>query len=197
MVQTVAVKSADAAAAAAARLEGPVVLKGTAPDLLHKTEHALVALDVDGEAAARAAYETLAQRLGDLGAKDGEILLQPMVGTGIELILGARREGGFGTAVVVGVGGTLVEVIKQASLRIAPVEFATACEMLGETPAGTLLRGTRGRGPFDFDAAAAAIVAFSAFAAGAGEAVRAIEINPLIVLERGDGAVGVDAVFEP
>ena len=63
--------------------------------------------------------------------------------------------------------------------------------MLEETPAGRLLRGARGRGPFDRDAAAEAIAAFSHFAQCAGDALKAVEVNPLIVLERGEGVLGV------
>ena len=68
--------------------------------------------------------------------------------------------------------------------------------MLDETPAGRLLRGVRGRGPYDLEAAADALTAFARLAHAAGDAVKAIEINPLIVLEQGEGVLGVDVVFE-
>ena len=196
MVETGLVQSAEAAAAVATDFGRPVVMKGTATGLLHKTEHALVTLGIEDASQAQTAYHALTERLHAIDASDGEILIQPMVDAGVELILGARREGGFGVLLLVGVGGILVEVIKKASARIAPVDLDTARAMLDETPAGTLLRGTRGRGPYDIEAAAEAIVAFSEFAAGTGDAVRAIEINPLMVLEAGRGAIGVDAVFE-
>ena len=195
MAGTSTVDSADAAADAFTALGRPVVLKGTAPGLLHKTEHALVELDFGDAAAVRAAYEAIAERLRRLETQ-GEIVVQPMVAAGVELILGARHDPGFGTVIAVGVGGILVEVVKQASVRLAPLDETAAREMLDETPAGTLLRGTRGRGRSDIDAAANAIVAFARFAAAAGDALAAIEINPLVVLGRGHGAVGVDVVFE-
>ena len=192
------VDSAGAAVAAAAELGGPVALKGSAPGLLHKSEHGLVAVDLRGEAALRRAFAVLRERLARIagGRGRGRILVQRMAGEGVELILGARHAPGFGTVIAVGPGGTLVELLGGASIRLAPVGRAAALAMLEESAAGRLLRGMRGRGPFDRDAAAAAVAAFSRFAHGAGEALRAVEVNPLIVLEAGRGVVGVDAVFE-
>jgi acetate---CoA ligase (ADP-forming) len=118
-----------------------------------------------------------------------------MAGAGLELIVGARAVPGFGSAIVVGLGGMLVEVIKDVSLRLAPVDRATALAMLRETKAGTLLAGFRGKGPYDAEAAADAIAALSRVAAATSDTVAAIEINPLIVLER--GAVGVDVLIQP
>ena len=198
MAATRAVDSADAAVAVAAELEGPVALKGSAPGLLHKTEHGLVEIGLRGEVALRGAFAALRERLARIpgGRDEGRVLVQRMAGEGVELILGARHVPGFGTVIAVGPGGTLVELLRGASIRLAPVGRATALAMLEESAAGRLLRGVRGRGPFDRDAAAAAIVAFSRFAQGAGDALRAVEINPLIVLEAGRGVVGVDVVFE-
>ena len=198
MAATRAVDSADAAVAVAAELEGPVALKGSAPGLLHKTEHGLVEIGLRGEVALRGAFAALRERLARIpgGRDEGRMLVQRMAGEGVELILGARHVPGFGTVIAVGPGGTLVELLRGASIRLAPVGRATALAMLEESAAGRLLRGVRGRGPFDRDAAAAAIVAFSRFAQGVGDALRAVEINPLIVLEAGRGVVGVDVVFE-
>jgi acetate---CoA ligase (ADP-forming) len=98
---------------------------------------------------------------------------------------------------VVGLGGTLVEVMKETSLRIGPVDAASAAEMLEETKAATLIAGTRGKGPFDKDAAIRAIVALSRFAHATSESIASIEINPLIVRKIGQGALGVDLLLEP
>ena len=119
-----------------------------------------------------------------------------MVGPGIELILGARNDDHFGTVIAVGLGGTLVEVMRRASVCLGPVDLTTARTMLTETPAARILTGTRGAGPFDIDDAARAVSAFSTFASTTNGVLAALEINPLIVLEAGHGAVGVDAIFE-
>ena len=198
MAATRVVDSADAAVAAAAELGGCIALKGSAPGLLHKTEHALVEIALRGEAQIRNAFAAIEGRLAQATGEDGagRVLAQRMAGAGVELLLGARHAGGFGTVIAVGAGGTLVEIIRRVSVRLAPVDRDTALAMLEETPAGRLLRGARGRGPFDRDAAAEAIAAFSHFAQCAGDALKAVEVNPLIVLERGEGVLGVDVVFE-
>jgi acyl-CoA synthetase (NDP forming) len=125
------------------------------------------------------------------------IVVQPMLPQGVQLLLGLRNDSAFGSAVVVGLGGTYVEVSREVSLRIGPVDQAQALDMLHETRAGALLAGTRGQGPFDVEAAASVIVALSRFGVEAREAFATIEINPLIVLPQGKGAFGVDVVIEP
>ena len=198
MAETRSVDSADDAVAAAGELGGRIALKGSAPGLLHKTEHALVEIGLRDEERIRHAFAAIERRLHRRAdAKDaGGILAQRMAGPGVELILGARQADAFGTVIAVGVGGTLVEVIRQASIRLAPVNRKDALAMLDETPAGRLLRGVRGRGPYDIDAAADALTAFAGLAHAVGDALKAIEINPLIVLEQGKGVLGVDVVFE-
>ena len=198
MAETRSVASADEAVAVASELGGPIALKGSAPGLLHKTERALVEIGLQGEERIRNAFAAIERRLrrATEAKGAGSILAQRMAGPGVELILGARQADAFGTVIAVGVGGTLVEIIRQASVRLAPVDREAALAMLDETPAGRLLRGVRGRGPYDIEAAADALIAFARLAHAAGDALRAIEINPLIVLEQGKGVLGVDVVFE-
>jgi acetate---CoA ligase (ADP-forming) len=169
----------------------PVALKGGGPEILHKTEMGLVKLGLRDAGAVGAAYDELA---GKVGGKGG-VFVQPMVGPGIELILGARIDSGFGPAIVVGLGGTYVEIFKAASLRMAPLGRDEAREMLRHGTLGKILAGARGKGPYDIEAAAGAVVALSRFALGTADLFAAIEINPLIVLEK--GAFGVDVVLEP
>jgi acyl-CoA synthetase (NDP forming) len=190
-------RSAEGAVACAEALGYPVVLKGAGAGIAHKTELDLVRLGLDSPSAVRAAYGTLDETLRrhlPAGEK-GEILVQPMLGSGIELILGLRNDPAFGTVLVVGLGGIFVEFIKSVSLRLAPVDTATAREMLAECRAAELLGGLRGRGPYDIFAAAEAIAALSRFGAATRSAVGGLEINPLIVLEH--GAFGVDALVQP
>ena len=147
----------------------------------------------DAEAVSAAYREVSAALAGKPGAV---VYLQPQAGAGIELLLGLRVDPAFGPVLAVGLGGTLVEVMKEASLRLAPVSVEEAAVMLGETKAGALLAGVRGRGPFDAAAAAEAIAGFSRFGAALAGGLAALEVNPLIVLPKDQGAVGVDAAFE-
>jgi acetate---CoA ligase (ADP-forming) len=197
MVEAVAVASAADAEREAQRLGFPVVLKGTAPNIPHKSELGLVKLGLKDAPAVAQAYNEIDAILSRALPNDAprQIVVQRMAGAGLELIVGARSIPGFGSAIIVGLGGMLVEVIKDVSLRLAPVDRATVLEMLRETKAGTLLAGFRGKGPYDAEAAADAIAALSRVAAATSETVAAIEINPLIVLER--GAVGVDVLIQP
>ena len=197
MVPTTVVRSTEEACAAAHNHDA-VVMKGTAESMLHKTEHGLVVLGLSGDDAVADAYERLSVSLEELTPDDPTraVLLQPMLGEGVELIVGAHHVPGFGTVVAVGPGGTLVEVVKQASVRLAPFGPEVAHQMLKETVAAQLLAGVRGRGPFDVEAASEAIASFSLFAAGCGDRLKAIEVNPLLVRPAGAGVCGLDAVFE-
>ena len=194
MAECRVVEDAEAAVAAADSLGYPVVMKGGAEGLLHKTEAGTVRVGLADAHAVRAAYGEISAALT---RKRGSVVyLQPQAGAGIELLLGLRMDPAFGPVVAVGLGGTLVEVMKEASLRLAPVSVEEAAVMLGETKAGELLAGVRGRGPDDVAAAAEAIAAFSRFGPALADDLAALEVNPLIVLPQGQGAVGVDAAFE-
>lgn len=186
-----AVASKAEAEKTAKELGFPVVLKGSAAEILHKTEMGLVKLGLRDGSSVGAAYDDLVGRLGGKGG----VFVQPMVGPGVELILGARIDPGFGPAIVVGMGGTYVEIFKAASLRMAPLGRDEALDMLRQGALGKILAGARGKGPYDIEAAAGAVVALSNFALGTADLFAAIEINPLIVLEK--GAFGVDVVLEP
>jgi len=191
-----ATNAADAATKAEA-LGLPVVLKGCADEVPHKTELGLIRLGLRDADAVRTAYAEIDGILAKVAtvSPTREIVVQPMVGDGVELIIAARHEGGFGTVVVAGLGGVLAEFIKSVSVRIGPVDAAEARAMLDDCRASEVLAGLRGKGPYDIAAAADAIAALSGFAAAAGARIGAIEINPLIVGTR--GAFGVDALLTP
>lgn len=196
MISACTVKTAEEALAAANRFGGAIVLKGVAAHLPHKSDLGLVRLGLRNAAEITAAFDALGATLRT-HAKDGnagQIIAQAMVPEGVELILGMRNEPGFGSFLLVGLGGVLVEVSREVSVSVAPVDAAAARAMLEETAAGTLLAGFRGKGPFDIEAAASAIAAFSVFGASQSSRLAALEINPLIVTT--SGAFGVDALLE-
>ena len=198
MLKSMAVASAADAVRAAQRLGLPAVLKGCAPDILHKSEHELVRLGLaNGEQISVAFVDLLAKLNHVSHSPRKEIVLQPQAKPGIELIVGVRNYPGFGSLLVVGLGGMFVELLNKLSERLGPVDEATAKAMLDETRAGQILRGFRGQGPYDIDAAAAAIAAISRFGAATIDSVSVLEINPLIVHVAGEGATGVDLLLEP
>jgi acetate---CoA ligase (ADP-forming) len=190
--------TADQAAALAERVGFPVVLKGMAARAIHKTELGLVKLGLRSVAEVAEAFSALRLTLDSNTATLGEgwIEVQPMVPAGLELLVGARREPAFGSLVIVGAGGKLVELIADTSLRLGCIDEEEGGRMLAETRIGALLEGYRDGVRFDLAAARSAIAAVSRLMAAAPPEIRAIEINPLIVLQAGHGAVAVDLVIE-
>ena len=196
MVAAEAVTGAENAAAVAETLGYPVVLKGVAQHLPHKSDLGLVRLGLRNGSEVTQAYAALSAILAKHAKPDSphQIVVQKMAEPGVELIVGIRNQKGFGSFVIAGPGGVLVEIANQANVRLGPVTEAQAKAMLQNTSAGKLLAGVRGNPPCDIDAAASAIAAFSRFGAAQVDILAALEINPLIVGPK--GAVGVDVLFE-
>ena len=190
-------RTADEAARIAAAIGGPVAVKLCAPGVLHKTELGGVVLDVSDAAEAREAFRTVTARAraADPPVRIEGALVAPMVTGGVETILGVRNDPTFGPVVLFGLGGTLVEVIDDVSFRVAPFGEAEARRLIAETRAGKVLRGARGKGPYDVSALAAALSRLSVFAAAHGGRIDSAEINPFVVLPEGQGAVALDAVI--
>ena len=190
-------RTADEAARIAAAFGGPVAVKLCAPGVLHKTELGGVVLDVSGAAEAREAFRTVTARAraADPPVRIEGALITPMVTGGVETILGVRNDPTFGPVVLFGLGGTLVEVIDDVSFRVAPFGEAEARRLIAETRAGKVLRGARGKGPYDVAALAAALSRLSVFAAAHGGRIDSAEINPFVVLPEGQGAVALDALI--
>jgi len=186
------VRDPSEAVAAARQLGYPVALKAMVAGVVHKTEHGLVRVGLRTDDELRAEAVAMLERAGAgvLG-----LLVQEMVKPVAELLVGARVDPDFGPVIVVGGGGMLVEVYKDAAVRLAPVSEETARAMIKETRAATLLGGWRGRPPGDVDAAARAVARLSEFVADFREQVREVEINPLAVLER--GVCALDCVIVP
>ena len=190
-------RTAEEAARTATAFGRPVAVKLCASGVLHKTEIGGVVLDVATETEARQAYETVTSRAraADPEVRIQGVLIAPMVTGGIETILGVRHDPTFGPVVMFGLGGTLVEVIEDVSFRVAPFGEVDAHRMIEETRAAQVLRGTRGKGPYDVAALAAALSRLSVFATQHGDRIDSAEINPFVVLPEGHGAVALDAVI--
>lgn len=188
-------RSADEAEEIFAKICAPVAMKVQARGLVHKTDVGGVRLDVSDGFAVRRAYEeiVLSVTLGSPGATVEGVLVQQMVVDGIEMILGSRWEPGLGHLVLVGFGGIHVELLHDASIRLAPVSHREAREMLGELRAYPLLLGVRGADRSDLAALVDAVVSFSEFVGTTPPRFREVEINPLVVLPEGRGVMMVDA----
>ena len=198
LVETLAAREADEAVRAAERVGYPVVIKVDSVDLPHKSDVGGIRLGcADGAAVRGAVEDVLAEvRRRAPGARIDGVLIQPMVGGGVEMILGVKRDPVFGPAVVLGMGGILVELLRDVAVRVPPIGVADAREMIAELRGQALLNGLRGRAAADVDALADVVVRVAALAVTQGERLRALDINPLLVLERGRGVVAVDWLVE-
>jgi acyl-CoA synthetase (NDP forming) len=180
----------EAAVEAATALRAPFVLK--AGGLLHKTDDGGVVLGLADAEAVRAAASDLTARLG---AAALPLLVQEMA-TGLELLVGARRDPELGVTVTVGLGGTATEVHRDLVTERAPVSAAGAARMLARLRSWPLLSGFRGAAPLDVEAACEAVAVVSALALDDPD-VGEVEVNPLMVSPAGGGATAVDARILP
>lgn len=195
VVSDAVVQTADEAAEAAARIGFPVVLKGESPDILHKTESGLVKLNLGSAAAVHDAAAAMLEAVGGMQPRPrwSGLVVQPMLPKGVEIVVGSRHDPQFGPLIVVGLGGVLVEVLRDTALALAPVSVAEAAEMLSGLKGAALLRGFRGSPAVDLERLAEIVARFSELAADCGDSVTEMEINPLIAA--GDRIVAVDALI--
>jgi acyl-CoA synthetase (NDP forming) len=186
-------RTADEAAEQAAAVGLPVAVKIVSPQASHKTEVGGVVLGLADAAAVRSAADAMAKRLA---AHDPKVqlegfLVQEMV-DGVEMIVGVREDPQFGPFMLVGLGGVMVEVMRDVAIRLLPVDEDAARDMLRSLRGGALLGAFRGRPPRDRDAVVRAITGLSRLFADHRPWLTDLEINPLIVLAEGQGARAVD-----
>ena len=191
--------------AAAARIGYPVALKATSPDITHKTETGLVKLNLHNEMEFVAAWRELE---GSLAVHHAGIRLEGMLVQGMvrsaggksddvaETIVGVNRDGGFGSAVMVGLGGVFVELLRDVSLELAPLSPEDARSMIGRLKAARLLTGFRGRAASDVEALSDVLVRVAAMSCVLGDRLVSLDLNPVMVLPEGEGVRIVDIVMQ-
>jgi acyl-CoA synthetase (NDP forming) len=186
-------RSRDEAVAAAQEIGFPVVLKVLSAEIAHKSEAGGVALGLRNADEVASGYDAMMARVRERvpNARIEGALVARMI-EGIETVIGVKRDAIFGPVVMFGLGGVYVEVLKDVTLRLAPVDRAAALEMIRAIKGFPLLAGARGRPAADLDALADALVAMSRFCAAHAN-VESAEINPFIALPR--GGVAVDALI--
>jgi len=189
--------SAGQAVTAARAIGGPVALKVQSPDILHKTEAGAVALDLVSAQDVRAAYESVLAnaRRSVPQARILGVLVQPMAPRGREIILGVKRDATFGPLLMVGLGGVAVEVLKDVALAPVPLAPSDARAMLARLKGAALLDAYRGAAPADTDALVELMVRLGQFAADHADTITEIDLNPVLVHERGKGVSVVDALI--
>ncbi|ACZ19638.1 CoA-binding domain protein [Thermanaerovibrio acidaminovorans DSM 6589] len=187
------VRDPDEARVAAERIGYPVALKVMSRQIPHKTDAGVVALNVKGPGELKEAFDRVmdaARRVQ--GARLDGVLVQRMA-SGVECIVGVKRDPVFGPVVVFGLGGVLVEVLKDVAVRRAPVSPEEALEMIRSLRGYPIFGPFRGRGPLDQGAVAEVISRVSILAMD--PRLLELDVNPLFVMEEGQGVVCADALM--
>jgi acyl-CoA synthetase (NDP forming) len=188
-------RTPDEAAAVAKRIGYPVALKAQAATLLHKTEAGAVILNLADEAALRAVWSTLTanvRRVSPDVLLDG-VLVEKMAAKGIELMVGAKRDTGWGTVLLLGLGGIWVEALGDVQVLPGSADKGQIIEALHSLRSAKLLDGVRGAPPSDIEAVAHAVMAIGRLMHSMPELME-IDVNPLMVHARGEGATALDAL---
>ena len=166
----------------------PMVLKGSAPDLNHKTERGLVRVDIRNEPEAMTAFHEITDELKDNG---GRVLVQEMVKGERELVVGLTHDDQFGPCIMFGLGGIFTEILKDIAFRVAPIEKRDALDMMQEIKARKILAPVRGMPAADLDKLSDILIKVGTIGLEQ-EAVKEIDINPVIL--SGSDPVAVDAL---
>ncbi|UGY92015.1 acetate--CoA ligase family protein [Streptomyces gobiensis] len=188
------VTSAAAAVRAASQIGYPAVMKASAPQLAHKTELGLVKIGLTSASQIRDAYRELTDIARYEGIELDGVLVCHMVDRGVEMALGITQDQLFGPTVTLALGGTLIEVLRDTAVRVPPFGENHARTMLGELRGHALLEGVRGMPAADANALVDVILRVQRMALELGGELAELDINPLVVLEHGQGAVALDAL---
>ena len=187
-------RTAEEALAIAEAIGFPIVLKIVAEGLIHKSDAGGIVLNLNNADELRVAYNDLIERIkkNEPSAQIVGAMVEKMAAKGVEVIVGMRRDATFGPLMMFGMGGTMVELVKDIQFRVAPLSQDDIKSMVAETMAGKLLKGFRGAPVGDFDALYKAIAQLSHLALEHAE-IQEIEINPLIVYPEGKGIMAIDS----
>ena len=193
------VSSLDGARAAAKTIGYPVALKVVSDAIPHRSDVGLVTVGLRDEGELAAAWNRLARKVDDLGRRNdvAGFLIQEMAHGILEVFAGVSRDPDFGLVLAFGAGGVLIETLDDVALRPLPLRAGDAEAMIAETRVATLLGGFRGRPPGDVGALTSALEAIGDFAWAERESLAELDVNPIVVREKGAGCVVVDALIVP
>ncbi|MDD3268257.1 MAG: acetate--CoA ligase family protein [Syntrophomonadaceae bacterium] len=189
--------TSDEALAAARKIGFPVVLKVVSKDIPHKSDIGGVVLNIATEQELQEAYQRILDNVrGKVpNALLEGILLSEMAPPGIEMLVGLKNDPSFGPVMLVGMGGIYVEIMKDVSTRILPVSRPEVEAMLKELKSYTLLTGARGKKEKDIDALVDTLLCVANMGISLDEKLAELDINPLLVFDKGQGVRAVDALL--
>jgi len=175
----------------------PTVLKVVSPDVIHKFDVGGVVLDVENPEEVQDAYKKILENVkkNKPDAKIQGILVQEMAPSSTEVIVGSTKDPQFGPALMFGLGGIFVEVLKDVTFRIAPITEQDAREMITEVKAYPVLKGYRGQPPADINAIVKILLNTSKLVMDHQE-IKELDLNPIIVYEKGAKTVDARIILE-
>jgi acetyl-CoA synthetase (ADP-forming) len=177
---------------AVGRIGYPLVIKGCASDIAHKTEKGLIRVDIRNEDEALSAFDDI---MAAMDGADKAILVQQMVKGQRELVVGLTRDSQFGPCVMFGLGGIFTEVLKDTTFRVAPLEKQDAVEMMLEIKAYKILEAVRGMPAADKDMLADMLITVGRIGIE-NDMIKEIDINPVIIADGKPVAVDALVVLE-
>lgn len=185
------------AAQFAKKIGFPIVLKIVSPDIIHKFDVGAVILNVNSEAEVRSAYNKILKNVNKHkpNARFVGMLVQEMAPQSTEVIVGATKDPQFGPALMFGLGGIFVEVLKDVTFRIAPISESDAREMITEVRANPILKGYRGQPPADIKAIVEILMNTSRLVMEHQE-IKELDLNPIMVYEKGAKTVDARIILE-
>jgi len=189
-------RSPEEAGTLAKQIGFPVVVKGIASSLTHKSDAGAVRLGLEDADSVRRACKEISSNVATYDpniALDGW-LIAAMAPAGLELVMGIQRDPEMGPVVMFGMGGIWLELMKDVAFGPPAMSRERAAQVIDSTRAGQLLNGYRGTGPYDRAATVDALAAVSELAAAAGDVIETLDINPFLVLPQGQGALALDAL---
>ena len=189
--------TSDEAVKFAEEIGYPVVLKIVSPDVIHKFDVGGVALNLKTLSEVKDAYEKILKNVKKHkpNAKIIGVLVQEMAPQSTEVIVGAIKDPQFGPALMFGLGGIFVEVLKDVTFRIAPITESDAREMITEVKAYPILKGYRGQPPADIDAIVSILLSTSKLVMDHQE-IKELDLNPIMVYEKGAKTVDARIILE-
>jgi len=194
VIQSTIVRNEKEALALASKIGFPVVLKIVSPDILHKFDYGGVKLNLKNQKEVRQAYHEILEnvRTKKPKARITGIIVENMAPPGREIILGMNRDPQFGPILMFGMGGIYVEAFEDVTFRLAPITELTATMMIKKTKTYNILNGFRGGPVYDIQAVEECLKRLSQLVSDFDE-IKELDINPLIVHEKGKGCTIVDA----
>ena len=190
-------RTEDEAVRIASKINGPVAMKIVSPDILHKSDTGGVRLKVFGEEQVRAAFSQIMEscRYYAPDADIRGILVGPMIQPGVEVIVGTKIDEQFGPIIMYGLGGVMVEILKDVSFRVLPISRLSARHMIAETKSAPILKGIRGTAPCDEKALVNLLLMVSDLVEAYPD-IEELDLNPIILHEKSASIVDARIILK-